>query len=139
MIKDAIINVSSPAHRAIVCVEAFRVSLRPRPAQQRRNHEFLLTRLSHIAQGQSRQQVSISLFGIYAFFGVFVFWAQVEIRMLICRSRYSRVALKKYVKANNKVSATDAMFDSLFNKALKAGVEKGEFSQPKGMLHHFTF
>jgi len=24
------------------------------------------------------------------------------------------------------------MFDALFNKALKAGVEKGEFSQPKG-------
>jgi len=25
------------------------------------------------------------------------------------------------------------MFDSLFNKALKAGVEKGVFEQPKGM------
>ena len=43
----------------------------------------------------------------------------------------SRSALKKYVKANNKISA-DAMFDSLFNRALRAGVEKGVFAQPKG-------
>jgi hypothetical protein len=48
------------------------------------------------------------------------------------RFRYSRVALKKYVKANNNINATDKMFDVLFNKALKTGVEKGEFSQPKG-------
>lgn len=47
----------------------------------------------------------------------------------------SRVALKKYVKANNNINATDKMFDSLFNKALKSGVEKGEFSQPKGKLY----
>lgn len=46
----------------------------------------------------------------------------------------SRVALKKYVKANNNINATDKMFDSLFNKALKSGVEKGEFAQPKGKL-----
>lgn len=26
------------------------------------------------------------------------------------------------------------MFDSLFNKALKSGVAKGVFEQPKGML-----
>jgi hypothetical protein len=45
---------------------------------------------------------------------------------------YSRVALKKYVKVNNSINASDKMFDVLFNKALKAGVEKGEFSQPKG-------
>jgi hypothetical protein len=49
----------------------------------------------------------------------------------------SRVALKKYVKANNSINATDKMFDSLFNKALKSGVEKGEFSQPKGELSYF--
>jgi histone H1/5 len=49
-------------------------------------------------------------------------------------SRHSRVALKKYVRANNTINATDAMFDSLFNKALKSGVEKGEFAQPKGMF-----
>jgi histone H1/5 len=45
---------------------------------------------------------------------------------------HSRVALKKYVKANYKISAADAMFDSLFNRALKAGVDKGVFAQPKG-------
>jgi len=48
------------------------------------------------------------------------------------RQGSSRVALKKYVKANNSINATDKMFDVLFNKALKTGVEKGEFSQPKG-------
>lgn len=47
------------------------------------------------------------------------------------RNGSSRSALKKYVKANNKISA-DAMFDSLFNRALRAGVEKGVFAQPKG-------
>merc|ERR1711939_449944 len=31
-----------------------------------------------------------------------------------------------------KINAADAMFDSLFNRALKAGVEKGVFAQPKG-------
>jgi hypothetical protein len=37
------------------------------------------------------------------------------------------------VQANNKVTvASQAAFDSQFNKAIKAGVEKGEFSQPKG-------
>ena len=50
----------------------------------------------------------------------------------------SRVALKKYVKANNSINATDKMFDSLFNKALKSGVEKGEFAQPKGTLSQFA-
>jgi linker histone H1 and H5 family len=46
----------------------------------------------------------------------------------------SRQAIKKYVKANNKglTSATDAQFDVMFNKALKSGVEKGDFTQPKG-------
>jgi histone H1/5 len=37
------------------------------------------------------------------------------------------------VKANNNIQAqTDSMFDSLFNRALKAGVDKGVFVQPKG-------
>ena len=53
---------------------------------------------------------------------------------------YSRQALKKYVKANNDIKAQDAMFDSLFNRALKTGVDKGVFAQPKGMFlsspHH---
>ena len=45
----------------------------------------------------------------------------------------SRQSLKKYVKANNQLgSTTDAMFDSLFNKALRLGVQKGHFEQPKG-------
>ncbi|KFH48373.1 Histone H1-like protein [Hapsidospora chrysogenum ATCC 11550] len=48
------------------------------------------------------------------------------------RNGSSRQSLKKYVKANNNLSVTDNMFDSLFNKALKSGVEKGIFEQPKG-------
>lgn len=48
---------------------------------------------------------------------------------------HSRPTLKKYVKNNNTINANDKMFDSLFNRALRAGVEKGEFAQPKGMFH----
>ena len=45
----------------------------------------------------------------------------------------SRQAIKKYVQANNKINAlSPAVFDSQFNRSLKAGVEAGEFTQPKG-------
>ncbi|KAJ2970415.1 hypothetical protein NQ176_g8201 [Zarea fungicola] len=36
------------------------------------------------------------------------------------RNGSSRQSLKKYVKANNSLNVSDNMFDSLFNKALKA-------------------
>ncbi|KAG6011034.1 hypothetical protein E4U21_000065 [Claviceps maximensis] len=49
------------------------------------------------------------------------------------RNGSSRQSLKKYVKANNNLNNVSAnMFDSLFNKALKNGVDKGFFAQPKG-------
>lgn len=50
------------------------------------------------------------------------------------RNGSSRQALKKYVKANNAhlKGVQDSMFDSLFNRALKNGVDKGVFEQPKG-------
>ncbi|KAI0390504.1 hypothetical protein F5Y17DRAFT_444397 [Xylariaceae sp. FL0594] len=48
------------------------------------------------------------------------------------RTGSSRQSLKKYVRANNTITATDKMFDALFNKALKSGVDKGIFEQPKG-------
>ncbi|GLA33757.1 hypothetical protein AnigIFM63309_000591 [Aspergillus niger] len=49
------------------------------------------------------------------------------------RNGSSRQSIKKYVQANNKIaSASTNAFDSQFNKAIKAGVEKGEFLQPKG-------
>jgi hypothetical protein len=52
---------------------------------------------------------------------------------LTCLTLNSRQAIKKYVKANNKVQFTsETQFDSMFNKALKSGVDKGEFTQPKG-------
>jgi linker histone H1 and H5 family len=47
----------------------------------------------------------------------------------------SRQAIKKYVKANNKglTVTSEAQFDAMFNKALKTGVEKDDFKQPKGI------
>jgi len=44
----------------------------------------------------------------------------------------SRVALKKYVKSNNTLNVSDKAFDTLLNKAIRTGVEKGIFEQPKG-------
>ena len=50
-------------------------------------------------------------------------------------SSISRQALKKYILANNKTNAASpAVFDAQFNKALRTGVEKGDFTQPKGTL-----
>ncbi|GAB1211195.1 hypothetical protein ATERTT37_000308 [Aspergillus terreus] len=44
-----------------------------------------------------------------------------------------RQSIKKYVQANNKIAtASSNAFDVQFNKAIKVGVEKGEFTQPKG-------
>ncbi|EEA19653.1 hypothetical protein TMatcc_009790 [Talaromyces marneffei ATCC 18224] len=49
------------------------------------------------------------------------------------RNGSSRQSIKKYVQSNNKITVVSpAAFDAQFNKAIKAGVEKGEFSQPKG-------
>jgi len=44
----------------------------------------------------------------------------------------SRSALKKYILANHKPAASSTAFDNQFNKAMRTGVEKGEFAQPKG-------
>ncbi|KNG85220.1 histone H1 [Aspergillus nomiae NRRL 13137] len=50
------------------------------------------------------------------------------------RNGSSRQSIKKYVLANNKIApASTNAFDSQFNKAIKAGVEKGEFTN-QGML-----
>jgi histone H1/5 len=49
------------------------------------------------------------------------------------RNGSSRQAIKKYVASNNKITvASQTAFDAQFNKAIKSGVEKGEFTQPKG-------
>ncbi|KAI1916110.1 hypothetical protein LOZ65_005343 [Ophidiomyces ophidiicola] len=51
------------------------------------------------------------------------------------RTGSSRQALKKYVRNNNSLNvASQSAFDVQFNRAVKAGVEKGEFLQPKGTL-----
>ena len=49
----------------------------------------------------------------------------------------SRSALKKYILANNKNVTPGATFDTQFNRAIKGGVEKGEFAQPKGKSIYF--
>ncbi|CAG8095454.1 unnamed protein product [Penicillium salamii] len=44
-----------------------------------------------------------------------------------------RQAIKKYVQSNNKLNVSSlSTFDAQFNKAIKSGVEKEEFTQPKG-------
>ncbi|KAI9843564.1 MAG: hypothetical protein M1837_006240 [Sclerophora amabilis] len=49
------------------------------------------------------------------------------------RNGSSRQAIKKYVQANNTINAASpSIFDSQFNRALKAGVENDDFAQPKG-------
>ncbi|KAJ6157311.1 Histone H1 [Penicillium chermesinum] len=49
------------------------------------------------------------------------------------RNGSSRQAIKKYVQSNNKITyASQSAFDAQFNKAIKAGVDKNEFTQPKG-------
>ena len=48
------------------------------------------------------------------------------------RNGSNRAKLKQYVLANNKGLESGASFDNMFNKAIKGGVDKGEFAQPKG-------
>jgi len=40
--------------------------------------------------------------------------------------------LKKYILANNANVSPGATFDAQFNRAVKSGVDKEEFAQPKG-------
>ena len=44
----------------------------------------------------------------------------------------SRVAIKKYIQANHKAAASSAGFETQLNKAIRTGVDKGDFAQPKG-------
>jgi len=49
------------------------------------------------------------------------------------RNGSSRQAIKKYIKANNKLGATtDAQYSSHINKALATGEKNGVFDRPKG-------
>ena len=87
------------------------------------------------AQGTQWQQVSF-----------FLLWEAITSRFVYLFARVifdgpladpivapSRPSLKKYLKANHKnLASSDAVFDTQFNKAIKSGVEKGDFAQPKG-------
>lgn len=49
------------------------------------------------------------------------------------RNGSSRQAIKKYVLANNNINASSTnVFDSQFNRSIRAGVDSGDFTQPKG-------
>ncbi|KAI9837827.1 MAG: hypothetical protein M1819_006761 [Sarea resinae] len=49
------------------------------------------------------------------------------------RNGSSRVAIKKYIQANNNLGATsEKAFAAQLNRAIRTGVEGGDFSQPKG-------
>ena len=48
------------------------------------------------------------------------------------RGGLSRQAIAKYIKANNKLSSTDAAFNAQLKKALKKGVDGGQLKQVKG-------
>ena len=51
----------------------------------------------------------------------------------------SRSKLKQYVLANNKGLEAGLAFDNNVNKAIKSGVDKGEFAQPKGVMSCQSF
>lgn len=56
-------------------------------------------------------------------------------RLLTDLLSHSRQAIKKYVQANNDLSAsTENQFTSQFNKALQKGGDSGVFARPKGTL-----
>jgi len=52
----------------------------------------------------------------------------------LANQHYSRQAIQKYIKANNKVgNVSDTAFKGHVNRAIASGEEKGDFSRPKGM------
>lgn len=86
---------------------------------------------SFIASAMLSRRQSVAIFPNHAHLTKLL--TRVFVAQLKERNGSSRQALKKFVKANNSITVTEKMFDSLFNKALKSGVEKGVFEQPKGM------
>jgi hypothetical protein len=63
---------------------------------------------------------------------------QVTWRHLLTRVFYSRQAIQKYIKANNKLGdVTDAMFKSHVNRAIQSGEKSGVFTRPKGEFRAF--
>lgn len=80
-------------------------------------------------------QSSLSLNSCFRVF-VYLFVALLHQTFIDLPLPHSRPAIKKYILANNKsTAATAAVFDSQFNKALRTGVEKGDFTQPKGTVY----
>ena len=55
-----------------------------------------------------------------------------RLQRILLTQRYSRQALKKFIGNNWEGLANDKSFDQQFNRALRTGVEKADFTQPKG-------
>nr|KMM66035.1 hypothetical protein, variant [Coccidioides posadasii RMSCC 3488] len=115
MIKDAIISVSRSASR-LLCVGANDCRMGP-----------VVPMTTHTHPSYDHHHP-----GVASFFLACILLTGLPLQ-LKDRTGSSRQALKKYVRNNNNISyASQGAFDVQFNRALKAGVEKGEFLQPKG-------
>lgn len=140
MIKDAILNVSwhcrahtwSP-HNLIVSSCAFNLHIQTRQGERESWRVFYHPQLKERNGSRSvvSRWITVSEF-------LFTFLSRCFFIQHITNSHlpHSRPAIKKYILANNKsTAATAAVFDSQFNKALRTGVEKGDFTQPKGTVY----
>lgn len=139
MIKDAILNVSwrCRAHTwSRHDLFASSCALNPHSQPQRRERESWrvfchCSSKSAMVAGQS----SLSLNSCFRVF-VYLFVALLHQTFIDLPLPHSRPTIKKYIQANNKsTAATQAVFNSQFNKALRTGVEKGDFTQPKGTVY----
>ncbi len=140
MIKEAILNVSIPIRAQIDGDGRGCESLRDRLHNLHHGADSILFDASanaftcRAAQGTKWQQVSTphshkNSRSLCLRQGALFFSSC----SLISTTLHSRQAIKKYIQANNTTNAASSnVFDSQFNRALKNGVDKGEFSQPKG-------
>lgn len=136
MIKDAILNVSwrCRAHKwSRHDLFASSCALNPHSQPQRGERESW--RVFYHRSLKSAMVAGQSSLALNSCFQVFVYLCVAFLHRTFTDSHlpHSRPAIKKYILANNKsTAATAAVFDSQFNKALRTGVEKGDFTQPKG-------
>jgi linker histone H1 and H5 family len=143
MVKEAILNVSQFCLRQggpMGALNECLLSMRPSRHGQHGADEVVNVKKCYWrvfckAQRQNWQQVRVfTILPCFDFPALFRSHSYSQAPGWHCPP-HSRQAIKKYVKANNKglTITSEASFDVMFNKAIKTGVEKGEFTQPKGM------
>lgn len=109
--------------------------VRPQSCSQPQRGERKSWRVIYHRSLKSAMVAGQSSLALNSCFRVFVYHFVASVHRTFTDSHlpHSRPAIKKYILANNKsTAATAAVFDSQFNKALRTGVEKGDFTQPKG-------